>query len=302
MSTQAVSATPKTVMVDPNYNNRKNRKRIEEDEKELEELLKATQGEEESEEEEQDAEVTETKADVDTDDSDVGEEDLSSEEKTFKKRYGDLRRHLSQKEKEWEEKFEALAGKQQQKGFAPPASDESLEAWAKKYPDVAGIVETIAAKKAKEMFDKTQSRFQELDELTYETKRTKAEAAIREVHADFDKLKNADEFHDWAEEQPEWIKNALYDNEDNAKAVIRVIDLYKADKGLTPAAKKARAKDAAADVKTKSSTTKLDADGSSKRIRESDVMKMSDAEFEKNLDKIQEAQRTGNFIYDVSKK
>ena len=303
MSTMAVNATPKSVMVDPNYNNRKNRKRIEEDEKELEELLKSTQGdqEEETEEKEQDAEVTETEADADTDNSDAGEGDLSSEEKTFKKRYGDLRRYLSQKEKEWEEKFEKLDNKTTQ-GIAPPKSDEDLEAWAKKYPDVAGIVESIASKKAKEMFDKTQSRFQELDDLTYETKRTKAETAIREVHSDFDKLKSSDDFHDWADEQPKWIKDALYDNEDDAKAVIRVIDLYKADKGLTPTAKKARAKDAAAYVKTKSSTTKLDADGSSKRIRESDVMKMSDAEFEKNLDKITEAQRTGNFIYDVSKK
>ena len=31
-----------------------------------------------------------------------------------------------------------------------PKSDEDIEAWAKRYPDVAAIVETIAIKKAKE--------------------------------------------------------------------------------------------------------------------------------------------------------
>ena len=30
----------------------------------------------------------------------------------------------------------------------PPSSDESIEAWAKKYPEIASIVETIATKKA----------------------------------------------------------------------------------------------------------------------------------------------------------
>ena len=33
---------------------------------------------------------------------------LSGEEKSFKKRYGDLRRHIQKKEKEWEEKLETL--------------------------------------------------------------------------------------------------------------------------------------------------------------------------------------------------
>ena len=287
---------PKSVMIDPNYNNRKNRKRIEDDEKELEALINGVSEEQpEKEAEEAEPEQTEVK-------EEVNDEGLSKEEQTFKKRYGDLRRHQAKKEKEWEEKLAALENNQGSQGFAPPKSDEDLEAWAQKYPDVAGIVETIARKKAEEMFEKTSSRFKDLDELTYETKRTKAEAEIRKSHSDFDTLKSSDDFHTWAEEQPEWIKNALYDNEDDAKSVVRVIDLYKSDKGLTPAAKKIKAKDAAADVRTKQASPKIDADGSSSKFYESQVMKMSDAEFEKNYDKIMEAQQKGNFIYDVTKK
>ena len=30
-----------------------------------------------------------------------------------------------------------------------PKTDEELEAWAKQYPDIAGIIETIADKKSK---------------------------------------------------------------------------------------------------------------------------------------------------------
>ena len=79
--------------VDSSYN--KNRQRIEEEEKELEELMKETSGE--TEEEVKDEEVSE-------------EDDtkLSGEEKSFKKRYGDLRRHMNEKEKSWKDKFETL--------------------------------------------------------------------------------------------------------------------------------------------------------------------------------------------------
>ena len=288
---------PKSVMIDPNFS-RKNRQRIEQDEKELEELMGAEATEEEEVEEVKEETTGEEKPEVEEKEAD--DPSLSKEEQTFKKRYGDLRRHQAKKEKEWEDKLAALE-KNPKQGIAPPTSNEDLEAWAKKYPDVASIVETIASKKAKEMFEQTNSRFKELDDLTYETKRSQAETKIRKAHSDFDTLKGSDEFHDWAEEQPSWIKSALYDNEDDSAGVIRVIDLYKTDKGLNPAAKKAQAKDAAADVKTKG-TPKIDADGSGKKFRESEVMKMSDAQFEKNYDKIMEAQQTGNFIYDVTKK
>lgn len=288
--------TPKSVMINPNYSNRKNRQRIEDDEKELEALMKsAPEGEEIEEETAEETSEVEEESVVEEQ-----EEGLSKEEQTFKKRYGDLRRHQAKKEKEWEEKIAALENKDTQ-GFAPPASDESLEAWANKYPDVAGIVETIAKKKAEEMYAKTSERFKDLDDLTYETKRTKAETEIRKAHTDFDTLKTSDSFHDWADKQPEWVKGALYDNEDDAKSVIRVIDLYKSDKGLNPAAKKAKAKDAAADVRTKGSP-KINEDGSGKKFRESQLLQMTDAEFEKNYDSIMEAQKNGDFIYDVTKR
>ena len=58
---------------------------------------------------------------------------------------------MQDKEKEWNEKFEALETRSKREGIIAPKSDEDIEEWATKYPDVAGIVETIAAKKAKEI-------------------------------------------------------------------------------------------------------------------------------------------------------
>lgn len=299
MANEAVREQPKSVMIDPRYNNRSNRKRMEADEKELEDLMKAEAGEETPEEEG----VLETKeGETPEIKEETPEEDkkLSKEEATFKKRYGDLRRY--QQEQEAKHKAEVTALKEgNPKGIAPPKSDEDIDAWAAKYPDIAGIVETIAQKKAKEMFEQTDSRFKELDDLNYETKRSKAEIEIRSAHSDFDKLKGSDAFHDWVDEQSDWIKNALYDNQDDSKAVIRVIDLYKMDKNLTPAAKKQNAKDAASDVTSRSSTAKLDADGSSKQFSESQVARESDAWYAANEDAIMAAISSGNFKYDMKK-
>ncbi len=284
--------TPKTAgFVDRGYNHEKRKLRMEEEAKEIAELEAQQRGE--SEEPEEAEEVTqEAEADTET-----KEETLSAEEKSFKKRYGDLRRHMQQKEKEWDEKFESLQSSKA--SVIPPKSDEDIEAWATKYPDVAGIVETIATKKAQEMFSKADTRLKELDEAHSEANRVKSENKIRESHSDFDKLREADEFHDWADEQPKWVKDALYENADDPDSVVRVIDLYKIDKGLTLKDKKANKKAAASPV-TRRSKTQVDVADSNEMIRESDVAKMSDKEFEERADEINKAMRNGKFIYDVS--
>ena len=292
---------PKTAgFVDRGYNYEKKRKRMEAEEEEIRKLEAEARGEtneEQQPEEDPKEEATEEKkADTET-----KEETLSAEEKSFKKRYGDLRRHMQEKEKEWDDKFKAFEERLKKESIVPPKSDEDIEEWSKEYPDVAGIVETIAAKKAQEMFSKAEARMQEFDKIQTEAERTKAETLIRKSHEDFDDLRASDEFHNWVEEQPKWVQDALYENSDDPASVVRVIDLYKVDKGLTKSAKKAKAKDAASTV-TKRSKTEIDVEDANDVIRESEVAKMSDKEFEANSDDINKAIRSGKFVYDVSGK
>jgi hypothetical protein len=278
--------------VDRGYNHARKQAKMEQEEKELAELQAKVNGEvvEDQEEEE---EVTQEEAVEPTQDED-GPEPTSAEERSFKKRYGDLRRHMQQKEKEFEEKLKAAGD-----NVVPPKTEADLKAWAAKYPDVANIVESIATKKAQEMFEKADVRFKELDEAKLEAARVKSENAIRKSHPDFDTLKESDEFHIWAEEQPKWVQDALYENADDPASVVRVIDLYKVDNGMTPSAKRDRAK-AAATSTPKGSRSAIDPDETSKKFTESQVRKMSDKEFEANMDAITEAQRTGKFVYDLT--
>jgi|TARA_B100001059_G_scaffold129476_1_gene129385 hypothetical protein len=278
--------------VDRGYNYDKKRKRIEDEEEEIKRLEAQQRGEESESVEEETSETEETNTEVE-------EATLSAEERSFKKRYGDLRRHMQEKEKEWNDKFDIFEKRMEKESIVPPKSDEDIEQWAKQYPDVAGIVETIAAKKAQEMFSKADARLQELDNAKSEAERVKAENAIRKSHDDFDDLRASDEFHNWAEEQPKWVQDALYENADDPASVVRVIDLYKGDKGLTKTAKKAKAKDAASTV-TRRGKASVDVEDANDVIRESDVAKMSDRDFEAKADEINKAIRSGKFVYDVS--
>ena len=289
--------TQKTAgFVDRGYNHEKKRSQMEAEEEEIRKLEAEQRGEEDEEQQPEKEASKEKEADTE-----VKEETLSAEEKSFKKRYGDLRRHMQDKEKEWDEKFQAFEKRLEKESIVPPKSDEDIEEWSKEYPDVAGIVETIAAKKAQEMFSKAEARMQEFDKIQTEAERTKAESVIRKSHEDFDDLRASEEFHTWVEEQPKWVQDALYENSDDPASVVRVIDLYKVDKGLTKTAKKAKAKQAASTV-TKRTKTQVDVEDANDAIRESEVAKMSDMEFEERSDEINKAIRSGKFVYDVSGK
>ena len=304
-----VMESPKSAgFVDRGYNHERKKQKLEEEERTIARLEAEARGEEY--EEKSDGEGSKATEVSDASDSqqeeataegEASEDDsnLSREEKSFKKRYGDLRRHMQQKEKDWEEKFGALENRLEGGVVIAPKSDEDIEAWAKEYPDVAGIVETIAAKKAQEMFQKAELRLSELDKVQYEATRKKAELTILETHPDFEKLRGSDEFHDWAEEQPKWVQDAIYENADDPASVVRVIDLYKSDKGLTKVAKKASTKKAASLI-GKGSRATIDATDSAGQVSESEVAAMSAKEFEERQDEITKAMRNGKFIYDMS--
>ena len=80
-----------------------------------------------------------------------------------------------------------------------PKSDEDIEQWAKDYPDVAAIVETIAMKKASEQSSALEERIKAIDEMQNSATKEKAEAELMRLHPDFDTIRDSDEFHEWAE-------------------------------------------------------------------------------------------------------
>lgn len=266
-----------------------NADKIEKEEKELEELIKEQEsGEDNS--------------------GHVIEDDNSPatpEEKTFKKRYGDLRRHSQKQQEDYENKVAALktqltAATNQQ--IKLPKSEDELTEWAEKYPDIAAIVETIALKKAKEQSQDLEDKVQKINDLQESANRDKAEAQLMQLHPDFEEIRGSNDFHEWAEEQPSWVQNSLYENDTDAYSAARAIDLYKADRNLTgkTKAKSTDNSEAAKSVNTRASRSKPQSENTAGMIKESDVDQMSSQEYENNEKEIMESIRNGKFIYDVS--
>ena len=274
-------------IADKKYNNRKS---VEEEEKELDDLIKQQTEEVEAEEKQ------------------VAEEEVpdNPEEKTFKKRYGDLRRHSQQQQKELQGQLSSL---QQQLDTATknqihlPKSEEEIESWSQEYPDVAAIIETIAIKKSKEQAQELETRITEIDNLQASAKRDRAEVELLSIHPDFDSIRSSDDFHEWAEEQPKWVQDALYENETDARSAARAIDLYKIDKGIGKEKKKSTPmieKSAASLVETNSPKNIPDVENNANTWKESDVESMTADEYEEHSEAIMESLKTGTFIYDVS--
>lgn len=263
-----------------------NKERIEAEEKELEELRKANMPSADSE---------------DSQDDEAGEPE-GAEEKTFKKRYGDLRRHAQKKETELQDQIDELRTQLEastKKEIKYPKSEAELESWMKQYPDVAQIVETIAMKKAREQASEFESKFKEIDEMKSEALREKAEAELIRLHPDFVEIRDSDEFHNWVEEQPKWVMDALYDNDTDAVSAARAVDLYKADMGIKTK-KSSSSKEAAKAVGTRSERNTPEQDGKGKILRESEVNKWSADEFERRREEVLQAQREDRFILDMS--
>ena len=259
--------------------------RIKREEEELEQLIKEQKGEVEEASQEQEEEPT------------------NAEEKTFKKRYSDLRRHQQKQSEDFKKEIDELKrqlGDATKKKMKLPKSDEDIEQWAADYPDVAAIVETIAMKKAREQSTALEERVKAIDEMQVSATKEKAEAELMRLHPDFGDIRDSDDFHEWADEQPKWVQDALYENDNDARSAARAIDLYKADKGIGNEKKSKKTKGAAEAVSTKGSRSTPQTDETSAYLRESQVQAMSPQEYEKHSDEIMEAIRTGKFIYDIS--
>ena len=222
-------------------------------------------------------------------------EQLNAEEESYKKRYQDIQRHIQTVR---DQSATQIAEMQKQLDAATrsqikfPKTDEEVEAWSKRYPDVAKIVDTIAQKRANEALREGEKRLEKVEQFEKQINKKSAEQRLLERHPDFPKIRQDKKFHDWVALQHPTVQDSVYKNNTDAEWAASTIDLYKAQTGTKTS------KSAAQAVGRTSSSTPA---AKSKAVfSESAVARMSDKEFEKNQEAIQEALASGKFEYDVS--
>ena len=221
----------------------------------------------------------------------------NAEERVFKKRYGDLKRHYDSTLGKHKDEVRTLRTQLEQssKQFIPPKSKDELESWRKEYPDVYEMVETIAMNKADSRTKEMETKYQNLQVQQEEIAKEKAEVELLKLHPDFNDLRSKDDFHEWAAKQDPVIQDWLYENTSNASLAARALDLYKMDRGLGKYSKKeeqSAKKEAAKDV---SKTKKAEApDAPTKKVwSNAEISKMNVREYAKYEEEIDKAVREG---------
>ena len=218
----------------------------------------------------------------------------------YKKRYDDLKKHYDGRVNSFKAREEELLAeiRSNRPKYKAPKSAEEIEAFKKEYPDVYGVVETVAHLRSSKETEDLKQEIKSLKELNQTVNKEKAEAKLARMHPDFEQIRESDDFHSWAESQPEASKGLVYGNATNAELASRAIDLFKQDTG------KSKSKEVSGDLVAASEMVKVKNSkeigyGSKKIWTRSQIAAMSQSEFDKNEKAITEAMSEGRVINDM---
>ena len=230
----------------------------------------------------------------------VETEELESKKDTpykkpdYKKRYDDLKKHYDNKLNEFRLREEELKNQVQQPEYKAPKTVEELEKFKNDYPDVYEVVETVAHMQSESKAKVLEERLSKLQQREQELIRKDAEKRLMDRHPDFEDIRNSDDFHSWAKEQPDSIQKWIYSNADDADLASRALDLFKKDIGMdVPQKEKSSSKttESAADmVSTKTTTVEPK---QQKIWSEREIAAMSMDEFDKYEEEISNAMQEG---------
>ena len=211
----------------------------------------------------------------------------------YKKRYDDLKKHYDNKLNEFKSREEELIN-QVTPEYTAPKTPEELEAFKNSYPDVYEVVETVAHLQSESKAKVLEERLSKLQEREQQIVQQESEKRLMENHPDFDDIRNSDDFHSWAKEQPEVIQDWIYKNANDADLASRAIDLFKKDIGLdTPKRKRSSSKKTSSAADMVSTKTTSVEPTQEKIWSEKEIAAMSIAEFDKYESEISDAMQQG---------
>ena len=125
----------------------------------------------------------------------------------YKKRYDDLKKHYDSKLNEFKSREEELLSQVNTPEYKAPKTEEELEKFKNDYPDVYEVVETVAHMQSETKAKVLEERLSKLQERENQLIRQDAEKRLMERHPDFEDIRNSDDFHGWAKEQPKSIQD-----------------------------------------------------------------------------------------------
>ena len=214
----------------------------------------------------------------------------------YKKRYDDLKKHYDSKLNEFKSREQELLDEatKNRQDYKAPKSQEELEKFKEEYPDVYEVVETVSHLQAEEKSKDLKDKLEKLQTREQELVRKDAEKRLMDKHPDFEDIRNSDDFHGWAKEQPKSIQDWVYNNADDADLASRALDLFKKDIGMDVVQKKSNSKQSKKSAADMVSTKTTSVEPKQERIwTEREIAKMSMAQFDKHEAEISQAMQEG---------
>ena len=221
----------------------------------------------------------------------------------YKKRYDDLKRHYDEKVGEFKTEIETLRktmtqhAQEMPRGVTPPKTAEELEEFKERYPDVFEVVQTVSSLQTESQVAQLREELGSIKEREQELEKQKAFEELLRLQPDFNDIKTDEKFLTWLEEQPTSISDGIYKNNKDARWAARVVDLYKADVGLTTKKKTKSPSAADAVTKTPARQVNTEATGDKKIWKASEIGKMKPWEFEKAEAELDAARAEGRIDY-----
>ena len=218
----------------------------------------------------------------------------------YKKRYDDLKKHYDSKLNEFRSREQELINEatSSRPEYQAPKTVEELEQFKAQYPDVYDVVETVSHLQSEAKVEELNSKIAALQARESATLRKEAESELLSNHPDFADIRESDEFHAWAESQPEDIQAWVYNNPNNVRLASRAIDLFKQDIGLASNKKKqtsekSRSSSSRAADMVSTKTTTIDATAEPKIWTQEEIAALPMDEFDRLESEIDKALEEG---------
>ena len=244
----------------------------------------------------EDATLEEDVVEEQQDDETISVKTSKNEDHDYKKRYDDLKKHYDEKVAEWKSEKEKLTNSQVDESFLEEdVAISEIEQFKQSYPEVYNMVEQVSTKNASKEVEELRAEVARLSQREEQLQVKSAYQQLIALHPDFPELKKSDDFKAWLEDQPPSIAEGVTGNSSDVKYAARVLDLYKADKGLNK--KRGRPKGSAAEAVTKTSAKTVAVKDSNKKIwKTSEIRKLKPHEFAKLEEELDLANAEGRIV------
>jgi len=148
----------------------------------------------------------------------------------WEKRYKDLQSYHSKEVN----KYKNQLAEQSQQGVPEvevPKTQEELEVFKQKNPELFNVIDVLAQQRAEERMQQHDAVLAEVSGNLEQSRREKAEQRLRELHPDVEQIAGSQGFADWVERQSDEVKGWVH-SVDNADLVSRALALFKYESGV----------------------------------------------------------------------